>query len=619
MGDPGLLFDKKIVYEVLVSQDNRWIFDSEHSARANAMARAQALLDANQHDAVRVTREENDSGEEVVFQNECSKKAEKPITISPVDEAPLCTEVDDFCGFEARRTTGRVLRKFLDDRGITALELLHNLGNIRQLEQTGNLADQALQRIGSLQARSMDEQPSKRNDILYRLASQLKDRVQDIENTTPYLQHVNESGLSRALEAIDSGIGQEIRNFFTNAVLADYMAQQGDWGKKLDLALDLLDHKPDDRALNLVDGICAEIMDGSEAVKDILGPQKDLVSAVSLLSRLRAARLGEDKKQLLARFSTIMGRYNLPLTRMILQERMARALSGTQPLTRENDEADKAAFLKILKELLEDAGFAGGGDISEALTRRAGIVLKDWDGDLSPDESISVILKELPSRAAMIGYLFDLRQTQFGEKHSGNVEKALYEIVSSMTSAHDLLPDGHEKEQFIKTLENLQKRIKPSDQGWRAGELISSMLTKLIMEGGKEATSPDQLRKDAEKTANVNPRLRSFKAGEIIFNEGDHGDEAFMIHSGEVEISLNSVGHEVVLAKLGRGEIFGEMALIDNQPRMAAAKALSETTLSTVSQEAFKKKMDWLAEEDRLIKHILEVFVSRLREQASHI
>ena len=70
---------------------------------------------------------------------------------------------------------------------------------------------------------------------------------------------------------------------------------------------------------------------------------------------------------------------------------------------------------------------------------------------------------------------------------------------------------------------------------------------------------------------------------------------------------------------MGRGDIIGEMALIDDQPRMATAKALTDTTLSIIPQEAFKKRLGRLAEEDRIIHRLLEIFVDRLRNQARNL
>ncbi len=67
---------------------------------------------------------------------------------------------------------------------------------------------------------------------------------------------------------------------------------------------------------------------------------------------------------------------------------------------------------------------------------------------------------------------------------------------------------------------------------------------------------------------------RRYSAGEVIFHEGEEGDEMFVILSGTVMISkfIPGAGDEM-LTFLGRGDYFGEMALIDRQPRSAGAKA----------------------------------------------
>jgi len=74
-----------------------------------------------------------------------------------------------------------------------------------------------------------------------------------------------------------------------------------------------------------------------------------------------------------------------------------------------------------------------------------------------------------------------------------------------------------------------------------------------------------------------------FKAGDVIFREGDPARELFIIQSGEVEIRLGNR----VLETLPQYSIFGEMALIDNAPRSATAVAVSETKLVAVSEKQF--------------------------------
>jgi CRP/FNR family transcriptional regulator, cyclic AMP receptor protein len=76
---------------------------------------------------------------------------------------------------------------------------------------------------------------------------------------------------------------------------------------------------------------------------------------------------------------------------------------------------------------------------------------------------------------------------------------------------------------------------------------------------------------------------RNFKAGEVIFREGDPAQELFIVQSGEVEIRLGNR----VLEILPQYGIFGEMALIDNAPRSATAVAASDAKLVPVSEKQF--------------------------------
>jgi hypothetical protein len=82
-------------------------------------------------------------------------------------------------------------------------------------------------------------------------------------------------------------------------------------------------------------------------------------------------------------------------------------------------------------------------------------------------------------------------------------------------------------------------------------------------------------------------RTEKFSAAKVIFTEGELGEEAYRIVSGRVEISIEEHGRKIILATLGRGEIFGEMAMLDQRPRSATARFLEPTTLEVISREEF--------------------------------
>ena len=75
----------------------------------------------------------------------------------------------------------------------------------------------------------------------------------------------------------------------------------------------------------------------------------------------------------------------------------------------------------------------------------------------------------------------------------------------------------------------------------------------------------------------------AFKAGSIIFREGDEARDLFVIKSGQIRIQIGNR----TIAELGSDSIFGEMALIDSEPRSATAVAATDVELVPVSEKQF--------------------------------
>ncbi len=108
---------------------------------------------------------------------------------------------------------------------------------------------------------------------------------------------------------------------------------------------------------------------------------------------------------------------------------------------------------------------------------------------------------------------------------------------------------------------------------------------------------------------------RVYAEGEVIFKEGDVGRRcAYLVESGRVEISKNGAdGHAMVLGYIPQGGIFGEMALVDNKPRMAKARAVDATTVIIVTEAALEQK---LRKTDPFIRGLLNIFVRNIRDMA---
>ncbi len=107
---------------------------------------------------------------------------------------------------------------------------------------------------------------------------------------------------------------------------------------------------------------------------------------------------------------------------------------------------------------------------------------------------------------------------------------------------------------------------------------------------------------------------QTYQAGDRIFKEGDEGNLAYVVQSGEVEIYKDIDGVHTVLGKVGQGGIFGEMALIDSQPRMAAARASKGSTIILVTRATFEQKLN---KADPFIKGLLNILVNHVRSMST--
>ena len=112
-------------------------------------------------------------------------------------------------------------------------------------------------------------------------------------------------------------------------------------------------------------------------------------------------------------------------------------------------------------------------------------------------------------------------------------------------------------------------------------------------------------------------RRRHFPAGEALFHEGDAGNTLYVIISGCVSIQrMTGTGEVFYIAERGKGEPFGEMALIDGKPRMADAVTAEPCVLLMLEQSDFH---DCLARNPPMAISVMACLADRLREAADYL
>ena len=101
-----------------------------------------------------------------------------------------------------------------------------------------------------------------------------------------------------------------------------------------------------------------------------------------------------------------------------------------------------------------------------------------------------------------------------------------------------------------------------------------------------------------------------FAAGEQIFSEGDPPTAAFVIDSGRVEVYTQHGGQHLVLNFLGPGDLLGEMAVIDREPRSASARAVGECVLTEIREDQIQER---IAQTDPIVRLLVQALLQRYR------
>jgi len=110
--------------------------------------------------------------------------------------------------------------------------------------------------------------------------------------------------------------------------------------------------------------------------------------------------------------------------------------------------------------------------------------------------------------------------------------------------------------------------------------------------------------------------LQEFQVNEVIINENDIDEYLYLIKSGKVKVVKSKDKKEINIAYLNEGAFFGEMALIDERPRMATVIAMEETIVKVFHRDDFLKVMH---ENQNIAVKFLSGIFSRLREATSKL
>jgi CRP/FNR family transcriptional regulator, cyclic AMP receptor protein len=104
---------------------------------------------------------------------------------------------------------------------------------------------------------------------------------------------------------------------------------------------------------------------------------------------------------------------------------------------------------------------------------------------------------------------------------------------------------------------------------------------------------------------------KEFKSGDTIFRENEPGEEMYVIVQGRIQVFHEEKGSETTIADLGERECLGEMAILDDMPRSASARAEEDTLTLMIHRDEF---CELIREEPEVAFGVFRVFTRRIRQ-----
>lgn len=109
---------------------------------------------------------------------------------------------------------------------------------------------------------------------------------------------------------------------------------------------------------------------------------------------------------------------------------------------------------------------------------------------------------------------------------------------------------------------------------------------------------------------------RAFQDGEVIIRQGDEGASMYVIQEGRVEVVKEDGDGEIVLAVLGDGEFFGEMAIFEREVRMATVRAKGPVRVLTIDKKNFLRKIH---DDPTLAFRMVQMMSQRIRRLSDEV
>lgn len=368
-------------YEVMISQEGRWIIKNVFTEEHEALSRARSMVHTERMaEAIRVVQHRAAPGgvtteKELLVLDRLEAYRRQEFQVAKVESVDACEKVTDLFKPDARRAMEKLLRPYLGVQSLTPTEFLHITSYHREIDRQGRLVEAALHTIARMQAESMGMKTQDRHRQLEAMAREVQQMAQDYTFESKGLPRIDGTNFIEVADAIAGKAPPDRVGFFTVAAVCQYLMQHRAMLDKLERLVTMLSSS-DRRGIAIMDKLFADAIAAPGLMKDLLGPQISLAEHVGQTTKVLRGEYGAEGTggaRFLIVVSHLISGGICPEAAEALRLHIVRAIASETPLDRrETDPSDERRVLETLAmDFADDVQLEPNrAEIDQAIDRR---------------------------------------------------------------------------------------------------------------------------------------------------------------------------------------------------------------------------------------------------------
>lgn len=456
-----------------------WKLNDAVTERDSALKLAQALTAEGKATGVKVIKEtyNAETGDYLtlkIFEDGHNRTRTDPAAEDVPHTLP-CFKPDDLYSHHARATMARLLSDHLARQKLTVTEFIHRADVLEKFEATGTLYQHAIQKIAVAQAASTKKPVQQIIKEMYALASKAMGRVYR-DQRRRYFPDVEAGGFRTLAEEL-AGDGDGA--YVLNGAIARHLSAAKGWEDKLVRLLSIMEESSGESPgaqllLAAVDGIAAEILNGSAALHELIGPKQTLGDALTTLIHLflGEAHAAATAREGIAALTRHFAADDLPNARTAIASRIMAELKSFKRL-QDGTLLDEVAVLKRIanKLVLGREKYLSHEDLVAAFTLRS--------KRLVTHENLARFLDTVAEPDAKLEKLLMIEESIIGMKNKRELASIMLTVVSSQAFSTHFQSGTAPALAQLKRLAELQARMLRSGLPDHLSRNIAAVLDKM--------------------------------------------------------------------------------------------------------------------------------------------